>query len=83
MVDAKNLCVKETLPRNLLWEVQTPQGFHKQVLKDAHRQQLKEEATDDAVLVEKMGVRVKVVMGHQRNLKVTTAEDLQIAEQLL
>ncbi|MEI7998217.1 MAG: 2-C-methyl-D-erythritol 4-phosphate cytidylyltransferase [Candidatus Omnitrophota bacterium] len=82
-VDPKTLTVKETLQRNLLWEVQTPQGFARQVLMDAHRQIFKEEATDDAVLVEKMGVRVKVVMGSQINIKITTAEDLQIAEQLL
>jgi 2-C-methyl-D-erythritol 4-phosphate cytidylyltransferase len=83
MVNEKNLCVEKTLPRHLLWEVQTPQGFKKDVLVKAHQQKIKEEATDDAMLVEQMGVRVKVVMGHERNMKVTTAEDLAIAEGLL
>jgi 2-C-methyl-D-erythritol 4-phosphate cytidylyltransferase len=82
-VDEKTLCVKETLPRHLLWEVQTPQGFQKETLIKAHQQKIKEEATDDAMLVERMGVRVKVVMGHPQNIKVTTAEDLQFAEGLL
>jgi 2-C-methyl-D-erythritol 4-phosphate cytidylyltransferase len=79
-VNAKSLCVEETLPRHLLWEVQTPQGFHREILVKAHQQKTKEEATDDAMLVEKMGVRVKVVMGHPQNIKVTTQEDLHIAE---
>jgi 2-C-methyl-D-erythritol 4-phosphate cytidylyltransferase len=83
MVNLKNLCVEKTLPRHLLWEVQTPQGFKKDVLVKAHSQKIKEEATDDAMLVENLGVRVKVVMGHERNMKVTTAEDLAIAEGLL
>ena len=82
-VNVQNMCVQETLPRHLLWEVQTPQGFDKQVLVKAHQQKIKEEATDDAMLVEKLGVMVKVVMGHPRNIKVTTAEDLKIAEGLL
>ncbi len=79
-INIKNMCVEETLPRHLLWEVQTPQGFDRQTLVRAHQQRIKEEATDDAMLVEIMGIRVKVVMGHQRNIKVTTAEDLSIAE---
>ncbi|MBF0489431.1 MAG: 2-C-methyl-D-erythritol 4-phosphate cytidylyltransferase [Candidatus Omnitrophica bacterium] len=79
-VNVKNMCVEETLPRHLLWEVQTPQGFDRKTLIKAHQQVIKEEATDDAMLVEKMGEFVKVVMGHERNMKVTTAEDLKIAE---
>ena len=83
MVNPKNLCVEETLPRHLLWEVQTPQGFKKDVLVKAHQLKVKEEATDDAMLVEQMGIMVKIVMGHERNIKVTTPEDLAIAEGLL
>jgi 2-C-methyl-D-erythritol 4-phosphate cytidylyltransferase len=83
MVNPRNLCVDKTLPRHLLWEVQTPQGFKKDVLVRAHQQKVKEEATDDAMLVENMGIMVKVVMGHERNIKVTTPEDLAIAEGLL
>ena len=82
-VDVKNFCIEQTLPRHLLWEAQTPQGFHRQVLVEAHQQKVKEEATDDSWLVEKMGVRVKVVMGHQRNIKITTEQDLDLAAQWL
>ena len=79
----KDLCVQSTLPRPLLWEAQTPQGFDREILIKAHSQRLKEEITDDAMLVEKLGIKVKVVMGQVRNIKVTTAEDLQLAGRML
>jgi 2-C-methyl-D-erythritol 4-phosphate cytidylyltransferase len=82
-VDSKSLDIQATLSRDLLWEAQTPQGFHKDVLAKAHAQNFKEEATDDAVLVERMGSRVKMVMGSYRNIKVTTPEDIILARQLL
>jgi len=82
-VDEKNLCIKQTLPRHLLWEAQTPQGFHREVLIKAHQQSIKEEATDDAFLVERLGIKVKVVMGGYRNIKITTSQDLDLAERLL
>jgi 2-C-methyl-D-erythritol 4-phosphate cytidylyltransferase len=82
-VDRKSLDIQATLARDLLWEAQTPQGFQRQVLVKAHTQKAKEEATDDAVLVERMGDRVKMVMGNYRNIKVTTPEDMVLAEQLL
>ncbi len=82
-VDPKNLYVLETLPRDTLWEVQTPQTFRKDILVKAHASQLCCDPTDDAMLVEKMGIKVKVVMGDYRNIKVTIVEDLAIAEALL
>ncbi len=90
-VNAKTLRVERTLQRSLLWEAQTPQGFHKDVLVKAHQQKFKGEAlrpgsgqvTDDAMLVERLGVGVKVVMGDHRNVKITTPEDLSIAEGLI
>ena len=66
-VDPKNLHVQETLPRDTLWEVQTPQTFRRDILVKAHASQLCCDPTDDAMLVEKMGVRVKVVMGDYKN----------------
>jgi len=81
-VDA-SLNIKETPARNLLWEAQTPQGFHKDVLIKAHARKSKDEATDDAVLAERMGIKVKMVMGNYRNIKVTTPEDIVLAQQLL
>ena len=79
-VNPKTFNVQETPKRSLLWEVQTPQGFYKDVLVKAHQQKFKGEATDDAMLAEHMGVKVKVVMGDYRNIKITTPEDLDIAK---
>ncbi len=82
-VNAKTMTVDRTLPRNLLWDVQTPQGFDRAVLVQAHAKKFTAQATDDAILVEHLGVPVKVVMGSYRNIKITTPEDLAIAEGLL
>jgi 2-C-methyl-D-erythritol 4-phosphate cytidylyltransferase len=82
-VGRKTLNIQETPVRDLLWEAQTPQGFYKDVLIKAHAGKFKEEATDDAMLVERMGTRVKMVMGNYRNIKVTTPEDIILAGQLL
>jgi 2-C-methyl-D-erythritol 4-phosphate cytidylyltransferase len=78
-VNAKTLMIEET-PRR---DAQTPQGFHKDVLLRAHRQNISGEVTDDAMLAERMGIKVKVVMGDYRNIKVTTPEDLKIAKGLM
>lgn len=75
--------VTRTLPRELLWDVQTPQGFHKNILVRAHAGTFKGEATDDAMLVEGCGGKVKVVMGSYANIKITTPEDLKIAKALI
>ena len=78
--DPKNLFVTETLLRETLWEVQTPQTFRRNILDQAHQKKLCCDPTDDAMLVEKMGVKVKVVAGDYKNIKVTTAEDLALAK---
>jgi len=78
--------VVETLPRGLLRAVQTPQGFAPEVLAAAHAaapDRAQHEATaasDDAGLVEAIGVRVWVVPGDERAAKITTARDLAAAE---
>jgi len=82
-VDPKNLYVQETLIRDTLWEIQTPQIFKKDVLIKAHKVMACCDPTDDAVLVEKIGVKVKIVKGHYHNIKVTTPEDLKIARSFL
>jgi len=82
-IERRTLNIQETPARDLLWEAQTPQGFHKDVLVKAHARQSKGEATDDAILVERMRGRVKMVMGSYRNIKVTTPEDIILARQLL
>ncbi|ACB83765.1 2-C-methyl-D-erythritol 4-phosphate cytidylyltransferase [Natranaerobius thermophilus] len=77
--------VKETLPRNTLIEVQTPQTFKSTLIKDAYQWALRQNitATDDSSLVEKMGHQVSVVQGSFENIKVTTPEDLFMAEEIL
>lgn len=73
--------VDHTLDRSLLWEVQTPQVIRTQIFKEGYRQF--PEATDDVFFAEKLGVPVKLVEGSYSNLKITTPEDLLLAEILL
>ncbi|MBU0733663.1 MAG: 2-C-methyl-D-erythritol 4-phosphate cytidylyltransferase [Pseudomonadota bacterium] len=78
--------VVRTYERQRVWMVQTPQAFHYQDILKAHRQAIEEgweEATDDARLMERLGVPVKVVEGSERNIKVTTPYDLELARFLL
>lgn len=73
--------VVETIPRDALVAVQTPQAFRTAALRAAHAAD--GDATDDAALVEAAGGRVVVVPGDPRNLKVTTPADLVVAAALL
>ena len=61
--------------------VQTPQAFRAELLRRAHAGA--SEATDDAALVESLGATVRVVPGEPRNIKVTTAADLEVAQALV
>ncbi|MDF2635646.1 MAG: 2-C-methyl-D-erythritol 4-phosphate cytidylyltransferase [Pelosinus sp.] len=81
----ENGWVTGTLERRTLWSIQTPQGFEALLLRQAYEKAEQEGfiGTDDASLVERLGVKVKVVCGCYDNLKVTTPEDLTIAEALL
>ena len=74
--------VESTPDRVNLWEVQTPQGFRRDILEAAYRRAEADGflGTDDAGLVERMGFPVRVVEGSYRNLKVTTPEDLWVVE---
>ena len=76
VVDASGYVVA-TPDRKELRRVQTPQGFSHQLLVDAHASH--NEATDDGALVESMGVKVKIIQGEERALKITTPADLSIA----
>ncbi len=71
--------IKETLNRSQLWIVQTPQIFRYNIIVSAYSQ-VGEEVTDDATLVEKLGYKVKLYMGDYNNIKITTPEDLLLAE---
>ncbi len=77
--------IKKTLNRNILWAIQTPQVFPYNSLFTAYEKAMKEGfySTDDAALVERYGGRIKVVMGSYKNIKITTPEDLAIAEFLI
>lgn len=77
--------VQATPDRNTLWAAQTPQGFHVAQLRAAHAEGKQKgwQVTDDAALFEKHGLPVKIVMGEETNLKVTTPDDLQIAQMIL
>ena len=77
--------VQETLDRTRLWAAQTPQAFAIDVLTKAYDRARRENftATDDASLVERLGVKVRIIEGSYENIKITTPEDLQLAELIL
>ena len=81
----RKLEVVSTLDRNVLWQVQTPQGFDCQLIKRAYRNFKKKRtgAFDDASLVEKIGHKVKVIPGINTNIKITTQTDLKLARAIL
>jgi 2-C-methyl-D-erythritol 4-phosphate cytidylyltransferase len=72
--------VEGTLRRDTLVEVQTPQVFDKEIILKAYRRFGAATVTDDASLVEKSGREVSIVRGCYHNIKITTPEDLLIAE---
>ncbi len=75
--------VEKSLDRNGLWLIQTPQVFRYDILMEAHRKADGRFAGDDAALVERLGYQVKIFMGSHHNIKVTTPEDLVLAQMLL
>ena len=77
--------VARTLDRSGLWAIQTPQVFRRDVLERALAQphEILAAATDDASLVETMGGTVRLVESPRENLKVTTPDDLRLADLLL
>ena len=76
--------IRRTRPRARLWRAQTPQAFPRKVLERAHEHAARtgHRATDDAALVEAIGVPVRLVSDSSWNLKVTTPQDLALAELL-
>jgi len=76
-VDLERQVVAETLPREEIWLAQTPQGFSRSVFEDALAAAARGvDATDDAMLAERAGHAVRVVPGDERNVKITTPDDL-------
>lgn len=78
-----NLFVRNTLNRDSVWEIQTPQVFKKSIILDAYRKFNSLIATDDSSLVERLGAKVKLVEGSYFNIKITTEEDLLFAEAII
>jgi 2-C-methyl-D-erythritol 4-phosphate cytidylyltransferase/2-C-methyl-D-erythritol 2,4-cyclodiphosphate synthase len=74
--------VAGTQPRESLYAVQTPQGFSREVLERAYKE-CADALTDDAGLVERLGLPVAIVPGSRRNIKITLPEDFAMAEQMM
>lgn len=74
-----------TPERNSLWAVQTPQSFSYKLILNAYQEAVQNKiiATDDSMLVEKLGYKVKMIEGSYSNIKITTLEDLKLAELML
>ncbi len=82
----ENGFVLKTYERESMWLVQTPQVFRYEDILKAHRIAIEEgwdEATDDASLIERMGIAVKVIPGSEYNIKVTTSKDMELAKYLM
>lgn len=74
-----------TPPRSQLVNVQTPQGFRREILLNAYKRAIEEDflGTDDSSLVEQLDLKIKVVAGGYENIKITTPEDIHVAETFL
>jgi 2-C-methyl-D-erythritol 4-phosphate cytidylyltransferase len=70
--------VEHTMERSKLWLTQTPQAFRRDIIREAYRRAFAEGvyATDDASLVERIGIRVRMIPGTYENIKITTPGDL-------
>jgi len=84
IVDSQNF-ISSTPMRDELWIVQTPQIFRYETIFAAHKKALEDGfiGTDDSILAERAGVRVKMIQGSYRNIKITTSEDLILAQELI
>lgn len=83
--EASKRVVKKTLKRDMFWAIQTPQIFPYRTLYTAYEKAMLEGyySTDDAALVEKCKGKIRIESGSYKNIKITTPEDLKIAEVLL
>jgi len=79
----KSRLIEETIDRNGLYEIQTPQVFKKDLILKAYRKFKDTDVTDDSVLVERLGAQVRLVLGSYDNIKITTREDLAVAQAIL
>ena len=74
--------IERTLDRNTIWMAQTPQAFDLNLIRTAHEKARSEHfmGTDDAMLVERLGRKISIIAGSRLNMKITTPEDLALAE---
>lgn len=81
----RNNMIIETLNRDELIQIQTPQGFKTDIILSAHKKAVTEgvEVTDDCALAELRGINVKILYGSYNNIKITTPEDVVIARGIL
>ena len=82
-VDIRTMRIKQTLDRTKLFAAQTPQVFKKDLIVKAYENICAGAPTDEAMLVEQMGLDVKIVLGSYENIKITTSEDLIFAQNLI
>jgi 2-C-methyl-D-erythritol 4-phosphate cytidylyltransferase len=84
-VVGSDLVVSSTPERGLLWEIQTPQAFQRDLIMAAHAQAERDgiEVTDDAMVVERLGKPVCVIEGNRNNFKITLPEDIWLAEAMV
>lgn len=77
--------ITETVNREEIYEIQTPQIFEKELILEAYHcaEEILEKATDDCALVERLGEKIFITDGAYTNIKVTTPEDILIAEKIL
>lgn len=78
----KSGIIEKTHDREAMWLAQTPQAFQYELIVKAHEAAQRDgyKGTDDALLVERLGVKVKMINGSQSNIKITTKEDLKLAQ---
>jgi 2-C-methyl-D-erythritol 4-phosphate cytidylyltransferase len=75
--------IVETVSREAIWQAQTPQVFRRDLLLKAYAARAGKNVTDDAALIEQLGHAVSIIEGSPLNLKITTRDDLKLAEQVL
>ena len=77
--------ISKSVPRENMWQVQTPQGFRSEIIVEAHKKAAEDGflGTDDAVLAERLGYNIYLVEGSYDNIKITTPEDLVFSEAVL
>lgn len=78
-----NNIITSTTKRSNTWVIQTPQCFERVILLNMHEKFKEEEVTDDCMLLEKNNYKVKILEGDYTNIKVTTAEDIDIIKEFI